>query len=67
LLRLSATTLYRLVERRQIPFLKIGGGLRFERWVLASWLDQQRKQALDWQVSPLTAKIEASQKTTGGK
>jgi len=30
LLIVSVPTVYRLVEKRQIPFYKIGGGLRFK-------------------------------------
>ena len=29
LLKISKNTVYRLVENRQIPFYKVGGGLRF--------------------------------------
>lgn len=65
LLVVSKATLYRMVERRQITFIKIGGSLRFHVADLAAWLDSQRRHVLGWQVSPLTAKIESTRATGG--
>ena len=67
LLCLSSSTLYRLAERRQVPFIKLGCLLRFERSALEAWLASQRKGPVtDWQHRPDASKMDALQKTTGG-
>jgi excisionase family DNA binding protein len=67
LLCLSSSTLYRLAERRQVPFIKIGCLIRFERSALDAWLAGQRKTPVtDWQLRPSPSKIDPLQKTTGG-
>ena len=47
LTRLSAGTLYIYVERRKIPFLKIGSRVLFEREALETWLAEHRVPAFD--------------------
>lgn len=36
--RVSRKTIYNLVYRRRIPFIKVGGALRFRRSELEEWL-----------------------------
>lgn len=40
LLRVSKTSVYRLVEGRRLPFYRFGGALRFERGAVASFLSR---------------------------
>jgi len=47
ILRVSKTTLYRLVERRTLPFLKVGGVLRFSEDDLASYLHGKRVDSVE--------------------
>jgi excisionase family DNA binding protein len=42
LLAVSKTTIYRLVVRRQIPFYKIGGSLRFRQEDIERFLESGR-------------------------
>lgn len=42
LLAMSKTSIYRLVNKRQIPFNKIGGSLRFRKTDVDKYLDSQR-------------------------
>jgi excisionase family DNA binding protein len=66
-LRVSATTLYRLCEQRRIPYLKVGGLLRFERKSLEAWLESQKRTPLkSWKSDEAAPRIPASQKTVGG-
>jgi len=39
LLRLSLASVYRLVDKRALPFYKIGGNLRFSRPEVEKYLD----------------------------
>jgi excisionase family DNA binding protein len=39
---ISKPTIYRLVGRRQIPFHKIGGVLRFKKYDIARYLENNR-------------------------
>ena len=40
-------TLYHWVSRRQIPFVKKGRSLRFDRLVLDEWMERDRVQSVD--------------------
>ena len=42
MLGLSTATVYRLVNKRQIPFNKIGGSLRFRKTDVDKFLDAER-------------------------
>lgn len=42
LLRVSKTSVYRLVERRAIPFFRVSGLLRFDRADVEAFLDAGR-------------------------
>ncbi|MGH7441561.1 MAG: helix-turn-helix domain-containing protein [bacterium] len=66
-LKLSASTLYRLCEKRRVPYLKVGGLLRFDRKSLGGWLESQRRDPLKSSKSETTStKIPASWKMMGG-
>ncbi len=41
-LRVSKTTIYRLVESRQLPFIRVGGALRFLKSDVLAYLAGQR-------------------------
>ncbi len=41
-LAVSKTTVYRLVVRRQIPFYKIGGSLRFRKEDIEKFFEERR-------------------------
>lgn len=56
-LGISKTTVYRLIESRQIPFAKIGGGLRFKR----TEIDEYWK---DSSFEPFNKQIYERKKTT---
>jgi len=43
LLRVKRSTLYSWVHRRQVPFQKVRGLLRFRQNDLQKWLDDQRR------------------------
>ncbi|MCK1554452.1 helix-turn-helix domain-containing protein [Bradyrhizobium sp. 177] len=47
LLRVSAPSVRRLQQRRRIPFVKIGGCVRFNKNDIVSYLAKQRVQAVD--------------------
>lgn len=47
LLRVSAPSVRRLQQRRRIPFVKIGGCVRFTKNDIISYLAKQRVQAVD--------------------
>lgn len=40
-LRCHVSTLYRLVNRGEIPHFKLGSDIRFRRSVIEKWLDEQ--------------------------
>lgn len=42
ILRLSKTSVYRLVERRELPFCRVGRNLRFTREDLETYLGARR-------------------------
>lgn len=45
-LKISATTVRRLQQGRHIPFLKVGGSVRFSKEDIASYLEKNRVEAL---------------------
>lgn len=47
LLRLSKTSIYRLVERRQIPFHRLPRGLRFSKTDVENYLQQTRVDSVE--------------------
>jgi excisionase family DNA binding protein len=46
LLRLSVSGVRRLQRQRRIPFIKLGGSIRFDRRDLANFLNKNRVQAI---------------------
>jgi excisionase family DNA binding protein len=46
LLRLSVSGLRRLQRQRRIPFIKLGGSIRFDRRDLANFLNKNRVQTI---------------------
>lgn len=47
LLKISAWTVRRLQRQRKIPFVKIGGSVRFKRSDLTAYLERRRVGAID--------------------
>jgi excisionase family DNA binding protein len=47
LLRISVSSVRRLQQRRQIPFVKIGGCIRFSKDDLSAYLATRRVQSID--------------------
>lgn len=47
LLRISASSVRRLQQRRRIPFLKVGGSVRFAKHDIISYLAWQRTETVD--------------------
>ena len=47
LLKISVPSVRRLQQRWLIPFLKVGGSVRFTRGDIVSYLDKQRVKAVD--------------------
>jgi excisionase family DNA binding protein len=45
--RVSVSAIRRLQQARVLPFVKIGGSLRFQRTDLESFLKQQRVESID--------------------
>jgi excisionase family DNA binding protein len=43
-LRLSRATLYRLLEKKEIPCYKVGRGIRFKREEVREYLKKQQKK-----------------------
>ena len=41
-LKVSKTTVYRLIEKRSVPFYKIGGSLRFKQSEVMEYLEKSR-------------------------
>ena len=46
LLKLSVSGMRRFQQRRQIPFIKLGGSIRFTRQDLTSFLQRNRVEAV---------------------
>ncbi len=44
-LRCHTSTLYRLVNRGEIPHFRLGTDIRFRRRLIKKWLDNQSKSA----------------------
>lgn len=38
---LAVATLYNMVSQQRIPYVKLGGALRFDRGLLREWITQQ--------------------------
>lgn len=47
LLRISVPSVRRLQQRRQIPFIKVGGAVRFTRSDITSYLEKRRVRTID--------------------
>lgn len=47
LLKISIPSVRRLQQRRQIPFVKVGGSVRFNTADIAAYLDKRRVSAID--------------------
>jgi len=47
LLRISTSSVRRLQQRQRIPFLKVGGSIRFEKYDVISYLARQRTETID--------------------
>ena len=47
LLKISIPTLRRLQRQRAIPFIKVGGCVRFSKGDIASYLQQRRVKPID--------------------
>ncbi len=46
ILQISKTGVYRLVEKRALPFYKVGGALRFDRQDVLDYLQNNRVEPL---------------------
>lgn len=46
-LQVSVTTVRRLQQRRQIPFIKVGGSVRFDASDIDSYLSKHRVEPID--------------------
>lgn len=46
LLSISKVTAYRLIEKREIPYYKVGGGLRFSREDILDYLAKNRTEPI---------------------
>ncbi len=53
LLRVSKTSVYRLVERRELPFCRVGRSLRFTRQDLDAYLADRRVDSIVRTMNPL--------------
>ncbi|MCL4496512.1 MAG: helix-turn-helix domain-containing protein [Deltaproteobacteria bacterium] len=40
MLSMNQTSIYKLVYRKAIPYIKIGGALRFDRDKIIAWINQ---------------------------
>ena len=49
-LSISKPTVYRLIERRQIPFYKVGGSLRFKKDDIFAYSENNRIEPIDMQI-----------------
>ena len=47
LLRISVPTVRRLQQQRKMPFIKVGGRIRFTRSDVASYLEKRRVRSID--------------------
>ena len=46
-LKISVPSVRRLQQQRQIPFFKVGGGIRFARSDVAAYLQKRRVRTID--------------------
>jgi excisionase family DNA binding protein len=46
LLKISPATVYRLIENRKLPYLKVGGQIRFRRQSIDAWARGREKAPL---------------------
>ena len=46
ILKVSRVTIYRLKERRQIPFYKVGGSIRFDKKDVSLYLQQRGVESI---------------------
>jgi excisionase family DNA binding protein len=47
LLRISVSSVRRLQQQRRIPFVKVGGSVRFTKSDIVSYLESRRVRAID--------------------
>ena len=47
LLKISIPTVRRLQQQRKLPFIKVGGSVRFTKSDIASYLEKGRVRAID--------------------
>lgn len=47
LLKLSKGAVYQMIARREIPYLKIGRRIRFDKEEISKWLDRQRVDGIN--------------------
>lgn len=47
LLKISVPTVRRLQQQRKMPFVKVGGRIRFTRSDVASYLEKRRVRSID--------------------
>jgi excisionase family DNA binding protein len=47
LLKVSVSTVRLLQQQRRIPFIKVGGSVRFERGDVLAYLEKRRVRAID--------------------
>ena len=66
-LKMSTSKVYHLVQRKQIPHLKIGRNVRIRegdllKWVSAQWVDDQMQMSFPmWNVGILTDESQKAQ------
>lgn len=54
-LKISQATIYRLIERRKITFLKIGGSLRFSKSDIEEYLRDSRVEPIKKQYERISS------------
>jgi excisionase family DNA binding protein len=47
LLKISVVTVRRIQERRLIPFIKVGGSVRFAKGDITAYLEKRRVESID--------------------
>ncbi len=47
-MKLSKSTVYRLVESRVLPFYRLGGSLRFRKQDVIAYIESKKTQAQNW-------------------
>jgi excisionase family DNA binding protein len=51
-LQISPSSVYRMVEERKIPFLRVGGAIRFKPRSILEWTERQQRAVLGKPVEP---------------